>query len=869
MRKVLTLILFLFLVSTSYAQEPHKIYLPLIMKSDLKNNWQIIKPIATTNYVLNPSAENTSNFTAVGSATITRSTTYAKYGLYSYRIQTFATNTGLSLTTGTLTNSEHWMTFRIRGLLPKELRVSIGPDSKKAIFLEQIDDYWALYGAMFGASESNGRTAASIAQFGTGSGDFYVDGIQVEPLGDWTTFCDGTQEGCEWNGAEHGSTSSRSGEHIGGGTPQDLYQEYKFFVTKIIGAGASTPTLNIDSYALLPGGELNSIKTESRQFTLIGKFITDTEMELHDARQDLIEVLKLATPGQPLKLRFSGGRVQKEIGVFYQGGLEGDLAEFYEGLEPIDDNQWGEMQQYVEKASIQFGAPDPYWYEVGESAASLNNASDTGLYQEQDANDSATFRLVAARLRSTGQWSPLGPPGAGGTYNIVYALAEDDTYLYIGGDFDNFDGIAAADNIVRYNKQTGVYSAMGTGAAGDVYALTIMPNGDLIAGGLFNSAGGVADTFRIARWQNSTSTWHPLGTGVFSGQVSALAVGRDGLLYAGGTFNTMGSVAFTGGIASWNGLIWTALGTGVNPTAVSSIVVGLDGSIYAGGDFTLASGVVNTRHVARWNGTAWNALDEGVGVGGDQVFSLAIGPDGTLFAGGEFIEIKSGTSANRAASWNGSVWVPLGSGTDGTIRRLAVGLDGTLFAGGDFSSAGGITLADRVARWNGYSWAHLDIDLPGLPTVWAFLVGKRSDPVVKQKYDLFLGFTTTGTGTFAGKTVVNNEGNVSAFPQAVYFRSGGTSAIIETLKNERTGKELLFDYSLLSNETLVIDLTPTKKSITSSFFGSRLDAILPNSDFGTWQLLPGNNDITTFVPVSGGPVLTAYLLWRDKFDSWD
>jgi len=108
-RKVLALILFLILVSTSYAQEPTKVFLPIIMrfvKSDLKNNWQIVKPVASTNYVLNPSAELTGNFAAIGSATITRVSTYAKYGLNSYRVQTFATNTGLSLTLGALTNSK-------------------------------------------------------------------------------------------------------------------------------------------------------------------------------------------------------------------------------------------------------------------------------------------------------------------------------------------------------------------------------------------------------------------------------------------------------------------------------------------------------------------------------------------------------------------------------------------------------------------------------------------------------------------------------------------------------------------------------------------------------------------------------------------
>ena len=866
MRKVLALVLFLFLVGTSYAQEPHKLYLPLIMKfvkSDLKNSWQLVKPISSTNYVLNSSAETTGNFVAIGSATITRSVTYAKYGLYSYRVQTFATNTGLSLTLGTLTNSDHWMTFRVRGILPKELRVSIGPDSKKAIFIERIDDYWALYGAMFGASESNGRTAASITQFGTGSGDFYVDGIQVEPLGDWTTYVDGTQEGCEWNGAEHASTSSRSGEYIGGGTPQDLYQDYKFFVTKIVGAGASTQTLGIDSYALLPGGELNSIKTESRQFTLIGKFITDTEQELHDNRQDLIKTLKMALPGQPLKLRFNGGRVQKEIGVFYQGGLEGDLAEFYEGLEPIEDNQWAEVSSYVEKASIQFSAPDPYWYEVGESAASLDNASDTALYTEQDTNESATFRLVAARLRSTGQWSPLGPPSAGGTYTQVNAIAEDDTYVYFAGEFLNWDGIAAADRIVRYNKQTGVYTALGTGANAIVESLVIMPNGDLIASGNFTLMGGVANTARIARWNGTT--WLPLSTGM-DGIVSGLTVGLDGLLYATGNFSTAGGVA-AASIARWNGTTWIAMGTGLLATG-KALATGLDGTIYVGGDFSSAGGVANTLNVAAWNGTAWSALSTGIN---SQVNALAIAPNGVLFAGGQF-SAAGGNSAAKMAAWNGTTWVPLGSGVSGgggDVQYLSVGADSILYVGGGFTIAGGITLADRVARWNGYSWAHLDIDLPGLPFSVTPFASRYVDPVIKQKYNLYLGFDTTGTGIYDGKTVVNNEGNVSAFPQAFYYRSGGTSAIIETLRNERTGKELLFDYRLLSGESLIIDLTPTKKSITSSFFGSRLDAVLPNSDFGIWQLKPGNNDVTTFVPVSGGPVLTAYLLWRDKFDSWD
>lgn len=812
------------------------------MRQEIKNNWQIVKPVSTTNYILNPSAETTGNFAAIGSATITRSATYQKYGLNSYRVQTTATGTGLSLTLSALTNSEHWMTARIRGQLPKELRFSIGNNTKKAVFLEKIDDYWDLYGVLFYARESNAAVLARITQFGAGSADFYVDGIQVEPLGDWTTYVDGTQDGCEWNGAEHASTSSRSGEYIGGGTPQDLYQEYKFFVTKIIGAGASTQTLNTDSYALLPGGELNSIKTESRQFTLIGKFITDTEMELHDARQDLIEVLKLATPSQPLKLRFNGSRVQKEISVFYQGGLEGDLAAFYDNLEPIEDNQWGEVSQYIEKASIQFQAPDPYWYEVGESATTL------------DTNDSATFRVVAAKLKSTNQWSALGPPSASGTYTAVYTLAEDATYLYIGGDFLNFDNIANADYIVRYNKQTGAYSAMGTGGNGVVEEVIVGPDGSVYAGGTFTLMGGVANTVCIARWDGSA--WNALTTGVSGGGVFAFAFGPDGVLYVGGGFTLAGGVANTVRIAAWSGTAWSALSTGA-ASSVFALVVSSSNVLYAGGAFTTIGGVAANR-VASWNGSAFSALSTGMNA---NVESLVLS-GGILYAGGAFTT-AGGTATNYTASWNGVAWSALGTGTDNFVWTLAISQDSILYAGGIFTSAGGIAVADGIARWNGFSWAHLDVNLPSLATVYAILSSKYANR------NLYLGFDTTGTGNFAGKTTTTNEGSISVFPKIVYNRSGGTTAIIETLKNERTGKELLFNYSLLDGESLAIDLAPTNKSIVSSFFSLRLDAILPNSDFGTWQLLPSSNDVTSFVATTGSPTITTYMLWRETYDSWD
>lgn len=844
-------ILFLF-ASIGNAQEPldYKVYLPIVVKSMLyDNNWRLIRPVQSTNYVLNPSAEIAGNYSALVGAVITRPTTYQKYGLYSYFVNVAAANDGLRLTLLALTNTEHYVTLRVRRPIPT-LYATLNAATKELRLIERIDQDWDLYGVGFSDAEANGATALDIT---VGSAiDFYTDGIQVEPLPYWTTYIDGTQEGCEWLGAEHGSISRRSGESRAGGESVDLYEEYGFLIKKIVGAGAATKSLSIDSYALLPGGELNNIKVNSREFTIIGKFHADTEEELHENIQALDTELSHSkyVGSQPILIRFNGARVQKEIGVHYNGGLEGDLPAYYDCFE-VDGDQWTQIYKWTTDASIQLSAPDPYWREVGESAALL------------DTNDDITVRIVSARLRATGQWDDLGPPDVLGTYNNIRAFVEDDTYVYVGGSFLNFDNIPAADYIVRYNKRTGVWSALGVGTDNNVEALAIGPDGRLYVGGGFANAGGVGAN-NIAVWDPVTSTWAALGVGT-NNVVYGLSFGLDGLLYACGLFTTAGG-AGANYIASWNPITsaWAALGVGLNSVA-EDVTTGLDGKIYVIGNFTTAGGA-GANYVASWNPTtsAWAALSSGLNARG---YAAATGPDGKIYFGGQHTS-AGGVSASHIVAWNHTAFEALGSGVNSTVYSIELGPDNIVYTGGAFTEAGGITLADRIAKWNSSSWAHLDLDLPGVPIIYA-IHASCVDPVILNNYDLWLGFDTTGTAYIAGIVPVDNEGTVSAFPKIVYNRAGGVGATIETLRNERTGKILWFDYDLQDGETLTIDLTPTQRSIVSSMFGDRLDAILSNSDFASWRLLASDNNISSFVTEAGAPTITAWMLWRDAFDGYN
>lgn len=809
------------------------------------SNWKIVTAVGSTNKVENPSAEIAGNYGAVGGGTASRVTTYQHYGLYSFRAQTSADNDGIAWDLSTLSNAIHYATVRVRGTLPTSWDWSLDNSNYTApTLLEQIDANWALYGLQFPAAQANGATTFYVRQNGAGSGDFYLDGIQVEQLEYWTTYIDGTQPGCTWNGPAHAASSTRSGQSLGGGRVEDLQDDYSFDITGMVGTGTTKLNLGVDSFAILPGGQLNSIKTESRPFTLTGTIRGTSWADLHSKRQALINVFssdnypETESGKQPIRLRYNGATVHKEIAAFYEQGFEGD----FKG----NDLYYWEMQ-----VAIRLIAPNPFWHALGESAASL------------DTNDSATFRVIAARLRSTGQWNPLGPPGTGGSasYTDIEAIAEDATYIYLGGQFTNFNGIAAADNIVRYNKLTGAYSAMGTGANNGVADLIVMPNGDVIAAGTFTSMGGVANTAYIARWNGSS--WNALGTGL-GDYARGLVVGLDGTLYVTGDFTTAGGGAAVR-IAKWNGSAWSAMGSGLNSYG-NALAVLPNGDIVIAGAFTTAGGS-SANYIVTWDvsASAYTAMGSGMN---DEVMDVVVDSRGLVYAGGAF-STAGGNSASRIAIWNGTSWTALGSGLNDTAWEMAIAPDDTLIVGGDFTTAGSIAIADNIARFNGYAWAHVDVDLPSAPAVYIVYPSLLDvDPITKS-YSLYIGFNQTGTGTYAGKTTVSNGATIKAFPKFIISRSGGTSATIETLRNETTGRELLFDYDLLDGETLTIDMDPTNLSVVSSFFGSRPGAILSNSDFGLFSLKPGSNDITSFVATAGGPTITAYLLWQPQYASQD
>ncbi len=279
----------------------------------------------------------------------------------------------------------------------------------------------------------------------------------------------------------------------------------------------------------------------------------------------------------------------------------------------------------------------------------------------------------------------------------VNCFAEDSDNLYIGGDFRDFDTVAA-EFIVHYNRKTRVWNALGTGLGNTVRSLALH-NDTLYAGGDFQHAGDSLVDY-IAMWDGTA--WHSMGGGM-SAEVDALAFVGD-TLYAGGYFTQAGgNDAYY--LAYWDGQSWYEAANGANADVLTLLAT--NDTLFVGGNFNYV-GSENSTSGTKVSGSAmlrdgqWTPLGTGYHA---NCFALF---EGNLWAGGEY-NLGDGTLANEIASWNGSTWTTYSSGnlvgTDATgdVDAL-VAVGDTLLALGNFSSMAGVN-ANSLAMYHNGTWS--------------------------------------------------------------------------------------------------------------------------------------------------------------------
>jgi len=331
-----------------------------------------------------------------------------------------------------------------------------------------------------------------------------------------------------------------------------------------------------------------------------------------------------------------------------------------------------------------------------------------------------------------------------------------------------------------------------------LYALGRTSDGRLCAGGNFAgdafSSGGGLNAHFVASWDGQR--WSRLGsdgiTNGTSGPVEATAgVGND--LYVGGEFGTVrdaiSGVLSVNNLAKWNGSRWSRVGSG-SDYGVRGAVYALasDGTnLFIGGQF-IGVGSVSTTNIAKWDGSRWSALGAGLGnFQTDRVSAIAVGADGAVYAAGNFLD-SAGVALNRIAKWNGSDWIPLGSGLNNMVYALAF-YNGSLFAGGQFTTAGGAAV-NNIAQWDGSQWSDVAGGVSGNGTFALAVTGAG----------LYVGgsFSAAGTSTVTG---IARWDGVSWSPVGTGV-SGGSSETVYALLADGGDVYAAGDFTMAGDATV-------------------------------------------------------------------
>lgn len=818
-----------------------------------KKFW-IVNPKAATNQIKNPTfahPEFEKDWTAIGAGvTIAETGSEQRWGAYSMKVNP-ANNTSSGAYHGGLTVANtlaYTFSCYVKGVAGQAMRILIldGVAAVKATTQFTATGYWQRVEVTHTAAENAATYRAMVLRDAVAStAAYYVDGAQFEQASKASTFFDGYTAGCRWTGNQRNSPSERSANTGLGGELVDL-EDYCHVVQAIgLGHGDWNQILT----KMTSGGDMYQTHIrKSRQFSIVVDFIGSTLGEIEAKRDALINILRPdLLSNLPVNEQFginmpSSYRGHEQRIIRYQGVDENGV----EATNPIDI-------VCVPLPATLTDTPDLPTHQ----RAVLNFAIPSGLLQGA-YNEGKVLNLYAdfpaefiVKRDPQGNWckwngtgydnSLKGQGTVQGLNGKVYCMAEGpDGKIYVGGNFTDAGGVAAADYLARWNPTTEAWESVIAGINDQVRCMAFDANGDLYIGGSFKDLGS-ADGDYIAKIDIANGTASALGTGL-NNVCRAIAIDTGGIVYAGGVFSLAGGVSNTARIAKWNGNTWSALSTGLNQP-VNALTFAPNGVLYIGGEFTNADGTYGD-YLCYWNGTTFNRIGSVELV--SYVHSLAFGATGKLYVGGSFWDAGDIPAADRIAVWNGLKWEPLGVGANSAVYEVCVN-SGKVYAGGIFTTIGGLTLTDRVAVWSNGAWQPIDIDLPGTANIHSVLPASDGS--------LYIGgaFSTVGEtpdeNAKTGIVALNFEvasASANTYPVISITGPGTLKSII----NYRTGKSVMFDgLTLQAGEWVSFNFDPLQLSFRSGWAGrgNLMRYVIAGSDYGDFYVSPGANYLSIFM----------------------
>lgn len=283
----------------------------------------------------------------------------------------------------------------------------------------------------------------------------------------------------------------------------------------------------------------------------------------------------------------------------------------------------------------------------------------------------------------------------------------------VGSPTNTFVNIVDAQRLTVPPGQVDTFFNPNAGFNNDVFAITLQPDGKMLAGGDFTLANGLPVN-RLTRLTTDGIVDQGFLTPTLGGAnaaVRAIVNQTDTRILVGGSFTTMDNLV-RNYLARLN--YDGSVDTGFTPGSAADAPVyalaetfDLTGprKVMVGGAFNTFNGVLRPG-VVRLNddGTVDNAFNAGIGVNG-TVYAIAVYPTNTMLAGkvvigGEFTAVD-GVARIRIARLNvdgtlDRTFDP-GTGFDSTVRALVLQPDGNVIVGGGFTNVNGVAM-NRIAR---------------------------------------------------------------------------------------------------------------------------------------------------------------------------
>jgi len=294
--------------------------------------------------------------------------------------------------------------------------------------------------------------------------------------------------------------------------------------------------------------------------------------------------------------------------------------------------------------------------------------------------------------------------GTGFDYQVYAIAIQSDGKIVVGGGFFYYNG-AYQVSITRLNsngiRDTGFTT--GTGFNGEVYAIAIQSDGNIVVGGGFSNYNGSTRMY-IARL-NSGGIRDAVFTGTgFNNSAVAIAIQSDAYIVVGGLFTSYNGTTqnritrareFGGRDAGFT------IGTGFN-NAVRAVGIQSDGRILVGGNFTTYNGTTQN-YITRLNSDGTRDTSFTIGTGFDGTLNtIAIQSDGKILVGGYFTSYN-GTTQNYITRLNSDgtrdTSFTIGTGFNIGVQTIAIQSDGKILVGGNFTTYNGTT-QNYITRLN-------------------------------------------------------------------------------------------------------------------------------------------------------------------------